>query len=65
MVQVDDGVYQHNVEVSGNVGPCECPGNYVGEEVVLTSVPVFPFLAFVAISENVLSIRALLPVFPR
>ena len=58
MVQVDVDVYQHNVGVSGNVDPCECPDNFFGEDVVLTSKSVSPLFGFVAIFENVLWIRA-------
>ena len=47
------------MEVSGNVGPYECPDNFFGEEVVLTSESVPPLSGFVAISENVLWIRAI------
>ena len=47
------------MEVSGNVGPYERPDNFFGEEVLLTSESVPPLSGFVAISENVLWIRAL------
>ena len=40
--------------------PCERPDNSFGEEVVLTSGSIPPSFGFVAISENVLWIRALL-----
>ena len=57
MVQVDDGVFLYNVEVSGSMDPYECLGNFFDEEVVLTSEPLSPLFAFEAIFENVLSIR--------
>ena len=47
------------MEVSGNVDPCECPDSFFGEEIVSTSGSVPPSFDFVAISENVLWIRAL------
>ena len=48
------------MEVSGNVDPCERPDSSFGEGIVLTSGSVPPSSGFVAISENVLWIRALL-----
>ena len=54
-----DSLSLHTVEVSGNVDPYECPDNFFGEEVVLTLRFVSPLSGFVAISENVLWIRAL------
>ena len=65
VVQVGDGVSLHNVGVSGNVDPCERPGNFFDEEVVLTSKPVSPLFDFEAIFENVLWIRVLPLVVPR
>ena len=56
---VGDNLSLHTVEVPGNVGPCERPDNSFGGEVVLTSGSVPPSFDFVAISENVLWIRAL------
>ena len=58
MVQIDDGVSLNNVGVSDNVDPCEHPGNFFDEEVVLTSEPVPLLFVFVAMFENVLWIRA-------
>ena len=58
VVQVNDGVYQHNVGVSGNVDPWERPDNFFDEEVVLASESVSPLFDFEAIFENVLWIRA-------
>ena len=58
MVQVDDGVSLHNVGVCGNMDPCECPGNFFDEEVVLTLESVSPLFDFEAIFENILWIRA-------
>ena len=60
MERVGDSLSLHTVEVSGNVDPCEHPDNSFGEVVVLTSGSVPPSFGFVAISENVLWIRALL-----
>ena len=54
MVQVNDGVFLHNVEVSGSVDPYEHPGNFFGEEVVLTSEPSSPLFDLEVIFENVL-----------
>ena len=59
MEGVSDNLSLHIVEVSGNVDPYERPDNIFGEEVVLTSESVPPSSGFVAISENVLWIRAL------
>ena len=59
MESVSDNLSLYTVEVPGNVGPCERPDNSFGEEVVLTSGSVPPSFDFVAISENVLWIRAL------
>ena len=53
-VQVDDGVFLHTVEVSGNVDPYEHPGNFFDEGVVLTSELSSPFFGLGAIFENVL-----------
>ena len=50
MVQVDDGVSLHNVEVSGSVDPYEHPGNFFDEEVV----PSSPLFDLEVIFENVL-----------
>ena len=47
------------MEVFGNVDPCERPDSSFGEGIVLTSGTVPPSSDFVAISENVLWIRAL------
>ena len=46
------------MEDSGNVDPYEHPDNFFGEEVVLTLESVPPLSGFVAISENILLIRA-------
>ena len=54
VVQVGDGVSVNNVGVSGNVDPCERPGNFFDEEVVLTSESISPLFDFEAIFENVL-----------
>ena len=54
MVQVGDGVFLHTMGVSGSGDPCECPGNFFDEEVVLTSVPLSPLLDFEVIFKNVL-----------
>ena len=59
MERVGDNLSLYTVEVSGNVGPCERPDNSFDEEVVLTSGSIPPLFDFVAISENVLWIRAL------
>ena len=59
MERVGDGLSLHTVEVSGNMDPYKHPDNSFGEEVVLTSGSVPPSFGFVAISENVLWIRAL------
>ena len=59
MERVSDSLSLHTVEVSGNVDPYERPENFFGEEVVLTLMSVSPSSDFVAISENVLWIRAL------
>ena len=59
MERVGDNLSLHTVEVPGNMGPCERPDNSFGEEVVLTSGSIPPSFDFVAISENVLWIRAL------
>ena len=47
------------MEVSGNVGPCERLDSSFDEGIVSTSGSVPPSSGFVAISENVLWIRAL------
>ena len=65
VVQVDDGVYQHNVGVSCNMDPYECPGNFFDEEVVLTSEALSSLFDFEANFDNVLWIRILLPVVPK
>ena len=65
MVQVGDGVSLHTVGVSGSRDPCERPGNFFDEEVVLTSEPLSPLFDFEVIFENVLWIQVLLPVVPR
>ena len=64
MERVSDSLSLHTVEVSDNVDPYECPDNSFGEEVVLTSESVPPSFGFVAVSENVLWIRALPLVVP-
>ena len=64
MERVGDSLSLHTVEGSGNVDPYERPDNSFGEEVVLTSGSVPPSFGYVAISENVLWIRALLLVVP-
>ena len=64
MESVGDSLFLHTVEVSGNADPCEHPDNSFGEEIVLTSGSVPPSFGFVAISENVLWIRALLLAVP-
>ena len=48
------------MEVSGNVDPWERPDSSFGAGIVLTPGSVLPSFGFVAISENVLWIRALL-----
>ena len=53
MVQVDDGVFLYNVEVSGSVDPYKRLGNFFDGEVVLTSEPSCPSFDFEAIFENV------------
>ena len=58
VVQVNVGVYQHNVGISGNVDPCERPDNFFDEAFVLTSESVSPLFDFVAIFKNVLWILA-------
>ena len=59
MERVGDSLSLHTAEVSGNVDPCKRLDNFFGEVVVLTSGSVPPSFGFVAISENVLWIRAL------
>ena len=54
-----DSLSLYTLEVSGNVDPYERPDNFFGEEVVLTLRSVSPSSGFVAISKNVLYIRAL------
>ena len=56
--RVGDNLSLHTVEVPGNVGPCRRPDNSFDAEVVLTSESGPPSFDFVAISENVLWIRA-------
>ena len=64
MVQFDDGVFLHNVEVSGSVDQYKHPGNFFDEEVVLTSEPLPPLFGCAAIFENVLWIHVPLLVVP-
>ena len=64
MERVGDNLFLHTVEVSGNMDPYERPDNFFGEVVVLTLGSVPPSFGFVAISENVLWIRALLLAVP-
>ena len=54
-----DSLSLYTLEVSGNMDPYEHPDNFFGEEVVLILRFVSPSSGFVAISENVLWIRAL------
>ena len=58
MERVGDDLSLHTVEVPGNVGPCGRPDNSFDGEVVLTSWSGPPSFDVVAISENVLWIRA-------
>ena len=58
MERVGDNLPLHTVEVPGNVGPCGRLDNSFAAEVVLTSGSGLPSFDFVAISENVLWIRA-------
>ena len=47
------------MEVFGNVDPCECPDSSFDKGIVSTSGTVPPSSGFVAISQNVLWIRAI------
>ena len=58
MERVGDNLSLHTVEVPGNVGPCGHPDNSFDGEVVVTSWSGPPSFDVVAISENVLWIRA-------
>ena len=58
MERVGDNLSLHTVEVLGNVGPCGRLDNSIDVEVVLTSESGLPLFDVVAISENVLWIRA-------
>ena len=58
MERVGDILPLHTVEVPGNVGPCGHPDNSFDGEVVVTSWTGPPSFDLVAISENVLWIRA-------
>ena len=58
MERVGDDLSLHTVEVPDNVGPCGHPDNSFDAEVVLISWTVPPSFDVVAISENVLWIRA-------
>ena len=59
MERVGDNLPLHTVEVPGNVGPCGRLDNSFAAEVALISGSGLPSFDFVAISANVLWIRAL------
>ena len=60
MERVGDHLSLHTVEVPGNMDPCRPPDNSFDAEVVLTLWAGPPSFDVVAISENVLWIRAFL-----